>query len=95
MLKDELRDNRFDSLISETIKHLVDGYINEAGEGFVEIANYFAKAGLLQESFENMRKYIIKSAMQRTGDTGFILAKLQEIDKSLREKRDLHNIVKH
>ncbi len=95
MLKDEIRDNRFDSLISETIKHLSDGYINDAGEGFVEIARYFANAGLPQESFENMRKYIIKMSVKRTGDIPFILAKLQEIDKSLREKRDLHNIVKH
>ncbi len=78
--------DKFNLMIDEAIKDLSSDSIKKGAESLVEIAKMWAKAGLPQDSFENIRKYIIKEAIAKT-DEYFIMEKLGIAERSLREKR--------
>ena len=82
----------FDSLVSEAIIELASDDINKGAECLVEIARLWAKAGLPQNSFNNIRKYIIEEAIERT-DALFIKTKVEIAERALREKRTGSNII--
>lgn len=73
-------------IIDEAIKSLAGDNINEGCDALVELAQRFAKAGLGQESFQNVRKYIIDEATART-DAFFIAEKLKIIERKMHEQR--------
>jgi len=84
LLKDELEDKNAEKLsmmMQETINHLVDGASEEAAQGLEALAQYYAKAGFPQIAFAGIRKYIVGSAINKSGSPGFILAKLQEAEQ--------------
>lgn len=86
--------NKADAMIEECITHLADDDINKGGEALEELAMYWAKAGLTQKSFLDMRTYIIEMAKQKT-DAYFIDEKLKVAEKALREKRTGTKIIIH
>jgi len=78
--------NKADAMIEECISNLASDDINSGGESLVELARYWAKSGLTQKSFLDMRIYIIEMAKKQT-DALFIDEKLRLAEQSLREKR--------
>lgn len=81
-----LKNNKADRLIQECINNLADDNINIGGESLQELARYWAKAGLDQKSFMDMRTYIIESAKLKT-DAKFIEEKLIVAEREIRAKR--------
>lgn len=93
MLKDELQDKnaeKLNEIIDETINCLCEGRSDEAAEGLVGLARYYGRAGMPQSAFESIRKVIIGSAINKTGSPGFIHAKLQEAEETLKQARVRH-----
>ena len=82
----------FDSLISEAIIELAGDDVTKGAECLVEIAQLWAKAGLPQSSFMEMRQYIINEAIERT-DQVFIETKIEMAERKLRERRTGSNII--
>lgn len=78
-----------DELIQECIDNLSDDSIGKGAECLVELAIKWAKAGLPQSSFNDMRKYIIEEAITRT-DKLFIQEKLLLTERKLRDERNGH-----
>jgi len=76
-------------LVDDCIDHLCDDNPEYGAGSLVELAHIWAKSGLGQQSFENMRHYIIKSAIERLGTaaTPFIHYKLQVAEQELSNKR--------
>jgi len=98
MLVDEQHDSKLDLLLTEIIDNLVDGNSTTAAEGFVELARYYARAGMPQSAFNGMRKYCVGSAINKTGSPGFIKATLEQAEQKNLKRRTEHsinNIVKH
>lgn len=85
-------DNKIDMLIEESIKELSGDDINKGAECLIELATYWAKAGLTMNSFLDMRKHIIDSAIAKT-DKHFITEKLTLAERELREKRTGSKII--
>jgi len=79
-------ENHIDKLIQECIDNLCDDNINHGAESLQELAQNFAKAGMTQQSFMDIRTYIINEAKQKT-DAAFIDIKLNISEQILREKR--------
>jgi len=75
-----------DNLIEECITSLCDDNIKVGGESLEELARYWAKVGLTLKSFEDIRKYIITRAIEKT-DAIFIKEKLELAERDLRVKR--------
>ena len=82
----------FDSLITEAIIELSSDDIEKGAECLVEIAQLWAKSGLGQKSFMDMRQYIINEAIERT-DQVFIETKISMAERKLRERRTGSNII--
>ena len=80
--------DRINDLIDEAIKSLADDDIKQGAEALVELATSFAKAGLPQETFQNMRTHIINEATKKT-DAVFIAEKLKLIEQEMREDRKI------
>ena len=76
-------------LIDDAIDHLCDDNAEYGAGTLVELAHLWAKAGLTQQSFEDIRHYIIESAIERLGTsaTSFIHMKLQVAEQSLKKER--------
>jgi len=81
-----MTENKIDNLIEECIDNLIDDDINRGAESLQELAQYFAKGGMTEQSFMDTRTYIINQAKQQT-DALFIETKLKLSESSLREKR--------
>ena len=85
-----------DNLIAEAIADLADDNANRGAETLQELAQLFAMAGIPQESFQNIRKHIIDSAIELT-DPFFIQLKLEKYERKLQEKRtgNVRRIITH
>jgi len=79
-------ENKIDKLIQECIDNLTDDNINCGAECLQELAQYFAKAGMTQQSFADTRTYIINEAKKMTCAL-FIDEKLKISEQALMEKR--------
>jgi len=79
-------ENKIDKLIQECIDNLCDDNIFRGAESLQELAQNFAKAGMKQQSFMDIRTFIINQAKERT-DALFIDEKLKLSEQALREKR--------
>jgi len=94
-----ITDEGINDLMDECINALCDDNPQHGAESLVELAHIFARAGMTQEIFQNIRAHIIKTAIQKTGDSGFIWMKLEESEKSLHRERRLtkgnSNIIIH
>lgn len=82
----------FDSLVTEAIIELSGDDVTKGAECLVDIAKLWAKAGLGQKSFMDMRQYIINEAIERT-DQVFIETKIAMAERKLRERRTGSNII--
>ena len=81
-----MTEDEINKLIDECIDHLADESILTGAQSLFELAMLWAKAGLTQESFLDMRKHIIDQAIQRT-DAMFIHEKLKLSEQQLRRER--------
>lgn len=90
-MKQDLAD-KFNIMIDNAIIELIDDNPRKGAEALVEIAKVWAAAGLPQDSFMNVRQYIINEAIERT-DAAFIQDKLEASEKLLREQRTKTTII--
>lgn len=74
-------------LIDQAIDSLVNDAPEKSAEALTELAEMWAKAGLGLPSFLDMRKHIIKTAIQQTS-AYFIQEKLSVQERIMREKRN-------
>jgi hypothetical protein len=74
-------------LIDECIQALSDDNIQHGADQLYELAVLWTKAGLTQESFQDIRKYIVNEAIART-DTHFIREKLKIAERKNYERRN-------
>lgn len=81
-----MNDIEIDRLIDSAIDALADDSITHGADSLVQLASVWARAGLSQDSFMNMRKYIIESAKKKT-DTIFIDEKLRIQERNLYASR--------
>ena len=92
------QDDRFNAAIDEAIVHLCDDDPNQGAGALLEIAQMWAKAGLPQSSFTEVRQHIVNEAKART-DALFIDEKLLNAERLLQEQRNgsriITNIVCH
>lgn len=72
--------------IDEAIMALADESISVGAEVLLQLATTWAKAGLPQESFQDIRQYIINEASDKT-DALFIAEKLKIAEQAARTKR--------
>ena len=79
--------DKINDMIDECIKALVDDNVQHGADQLYEIAVLWAKAGLPQSSFNDMRGYIIQQA-ERLTDVRFIHEKLKIIERENRERRN-------
>ena len=78
-----------DAILALSSDRVMDG----VGE-LMELAIVWARAGMKQSSFNDLRQYIIQEASERT-DRLFIQEKIRMAEKALRESRDARPITKH
>lgn len=95
MTPDEINE-----LVDDCIDHLCDDNPEYGAGSLIQLAQLWAKAGLTQQSFVDMRQYIINSSIERLGTsaTAFIHYKLQLAEQDLmkeRRKSANHNIIIH
>jgi hypothetical protein len=81
-----MNDEQINNLIDECIDHLCDDNMETGAESLVELAQLWAKAGLPQYTFDNMRQFIVNQACERT-DKAFINEKLRHAERKLRDTR--------
>lgn len=76
-------------LIDDCIDHLCDDNAEYGAGTLVELAHIWAKAGLTQQSFADIRHFIIQSAIERLGTaaTPFIHMKVKVAEQSLQKER--------
>lgn len=84
-----MNEFHIDNLITEAIADLADDDANRGAETLQELAQLFASAGMTQESFNNIRKHVVDSAIELT-DPFFIKLKLEKFERQLQEKRSGH-----
>lgn len=73
-------------IMDEAIDALADDNISVGADALLELANSFAKAGLGIEQFQDVRKYVINEATERT-DAFFIAEKLKIIERDMQNGR--------
>ena len=84
-----ITEDGINALIDQAINALTDDNAEHGAEALVELAHYWAKAGLTQKSFADMRHYIIRSAIERLGKsaTAFIHMKVMVAEQQLKKQR--------
>lgn len=87
-------------LIDECIDHLCDDNAAVGADSLYELKVYWYRAGLTEQSFMDMRQFIINSAIERLGTsaTRFIHYKLDLAEQALtkeRRKSAHHNNIIH
>lgn len=84
MNSDDIND-----LIDECIDALCDENAEYGADSLAELATLWARAGLTQRSFADVRQYVKNSAKERLGASSayFIEYKLQKAEKKLQNKR--------
>ena len=80
---------QIDALINNAITELADDNAENGAENLEELAGLFASAGFPRSTFNDIRKHIIESAIQKT-DPIFIKYKLENHERKLQEKRIGH-----
>ena len=82
--------DQINELVDDCIDHLCDDNAAYGAGSLVELAKIWAKAGLTQQSFLDMRQYIINSSIERLGTsaTAFIHYKLQLAEQDLTKERN-------
>jgi len=85
-----MNDRKLDALIQSAIDALADDNINTGAEVLVEIAQVWAKAGIPQSSFADMRKFIVESAKKKTSSL-FIYEKLRLSERKLQASRNVRH----
>ncbi len=93
MMKDENHDEKLDKLMNDVVSNLVDGQPRYAGQALVELAGYFAKAGLKIQSFYDMRKHLIDCATEQVGCPVFIQEQLHQVEQMLHAERTGSKII--
>jgi hypothetical protein len=78
--------DKFEGLINGITKDLADGNYVMGAKGLQELAQIWARAGLPQLSFANMRKHLVDTAIQDS-DELFIPEKLLSEERNLRNGR--------
>lgn len=86
-LSDELEDEKLNRIMCETVDHIVGGHFSDAADGLYELAKYFARAGMPQHTFEDIRKHLLDSASQKTGCPVFAREHLTQAERELSDKR--------
>ncbi len=76
-----------DKLIDECIDNVASDDINSGAESLFELAGVWAKAGMPLTSFQDMRKFIIDQAKERT-DSHFIDTKLKLAERKAQNERN-------
>lgn len=92
MLKDDQHNSYLDLMLTEIIDHLSNGHSIDAADGLVQLARFYARAGMPIETFYNMRKYIVGSAINKAGNQEFIINNLKVAEQQLRKDRNINNI---
>ena len=77
-----------DRLIEESIDALADDNPTHGAECLVDLAKAFAVTGMGQDSFNNIRYYIIEKAKERDQCPGLIDIKLKLAEQKLQEARN-------
>lgn len=95
MKQDDQHDYYLDNLMTQIIDLLVDDKPEDAANGMLELAQYFAKAGMPKQSFANLRSHLIDEAESKTGYRPFIQEKLNLAEKALLEARGGSSIIIH
>ena len=85
-----MNDRQLDALIQSAIDALADDNINTGAEALVEIAQVWAKAGIPQSSFADMRLFIVESAKKKTSAL-FIDEKLRLSERKLQASRNVQH----
>ena len=78
-------------MIDDSVDSLVNNSPEDAAFKLVELAKMWANAGMSQQSFADVRKYIIIQAELKT-DIAFIREKLKIAEQLIREARNVTNI---
>lgn len=81
-----ISEEELDDLMTEAINDLADDDIKAGVRSLTELAHIYARAGMEQQSFENIRQYIINEAIAKT-DAYFIEEKLKAAERTLSIKR--------
>lgn len=93
MMQDENHDEKLDKLMNDVVSNLVDGQPRHAGQALAELATYFAKAGLKIQSFYDMRKHLIDSALEQVGCPAFIQEQLEQVEQIMHAERTGSKII--
>jgi len=82
--------DEINELIDDCIDHLCDDNPEYGAGSLQELAHIWARAGLTQNSFADIRQFIIKSAIERLGTqaTAFIHYKLKLSEQLLQKERN-------
>ena len=86
-------DQKLDTLMNDVVGCLVGGNPKHASEALIELAQYFARAGMPKESFFNMRKHLIDSAREQVGCPAFIKEQLECIERTMNTERTGSSII--
>ncbi len=81
-------DDPINDSIDAAIKSLADNDMRQGAEALLSLAVTFAKAGLPQSAFNDVRKYIIDAAIEKT-DAVFIAEKLKLIEQEMTSDRKI------
>lgn len=92
MTPDEINE-----LVDDCIDDLCDDNAELGAESLIELAHIFARAGMPQKAFMDMREFIINSAIERLGTaaTAFIHYKLQVAEQDAKKIRLLNSGAKN
>ena len=85
-------DDTFNRAVDEAIAHLTDDNANSGAEALQSLAEMWAKAGLPQSNFLQVREYVINEAVARTS-APFIQEKLLTAERALQERRNGNRII--
>jgi hypothetical protein len=85
--------DQINELVDDCIDDLCDDNAEQGAGSLIELAHIFARAGMPQSSFMNMREFIINSAVERLGTaaTSFIHYKLQVAEQDAKKTRLLNS----
>jgi len=89
-----MNDEQITKLMQQAEDALVDDAPEKAAEALQELAHVWAKAGVPQSSFLDLRKHLVQAAEGRTS-APFINEKLRVAEQLMRENRNDRTITNH
>ncbi len=89
--------DQINELVDDCIDDLCYDNAEQGAGSLIELAHLFAKAGMPQKAFMDMREFIINSAVERLGTsaTSFIHYKLQVAEQDAKKRRFLNSGAKN